>query len=80
MPNQVQKLMHTKESAFATVIYNLFAKSESEFLPFCTIVEVYAPEFLSLAEVDLIYPESKPEKSIQVDYILNQMKDSINKL
>lgn len=80
MPNQVQTLMHTKEVAFATVMYNLSAKSESRCLPYCTIVEVYAPDFLTIEEVDLIYPESTPEKSNLTDYILNRMRTVIKSL
>jgi hypothetical protein len=80
MPTQVQTLMHTKDNTFATVIYDLFAKSEKAYCFYCTIVEVYAPEFLTLEEIDLIYPEPIPEKSSWVDYDLNRMKDSINKL
>ncbi|MBA3238042.1 MAG: hypothetical protein H0T62_06790 [Parachlamydiaceae bacterium] len=80
MPVQVQTLMHTKENSFATVIYNLSAKSERGYLPYCTIVEIYAPQFLTLEEIDLIYPELQREKTSQVDYIFNRMKDLINKL
>ena len=57
MPDQLQNLMHTQERAFATVIYNLLAKEGNNYYPYCTIAEVYSPEFLTLTEVDQIYPE-----------------------
>lgn len=61
MPDQLQNLMHTQERAFATVIYNLLAKEGNDYYSYCTIVEVYSPEFLTLVEVDHIYPEPIPE-------------------
>jgi len=63
MPNQLQNLLHTKECAFATVIYNLLAKEGNNYYPYCTIVEIYSPEFLTLVEVDQIYPELIQEKA-----------------
>ena len=60
MLDRLQNLMHTPGHAFATVIYNLEAKEGYNYYPYCTIVEVYSPDFLTVLEVDQVYPEFIP--------------------
>lgn len=79
MPEEAQNLMQTQESLYAAIIYNLMAIQDNESYPYCTILEVYSPEFLSLADVQLIYPVfnntklSEEETSNAIDMI-NQME------
>lgn len=57
LPQQLQNLMHTQLESFAAVIYNLYAKDVNQLYLYCTIVEIYSPEFLTLDELHQIYPE-----------------------
>ncbi len=82
MPDQLRNLMHTRECAFGTVIYNLLAKEGNNYYPYCTILEVYSPEFLTSVEIDQIYPDPIDEKVNPLNnfdsmYIINQMKHLI---
>ncbi|MBI3236607.1 MAG: hypothetical protein HYZ48_02745 [Chlamydiales bacterium] len=79
MPDQLQNLMHTEKCAFATVIYNLSAKEGNHNYPYCTILEVYSPEFLTLVETDQIYPDSMQEKVTPQNAfdVIDQMKQLI---
>ncbi|MFA6915833.1 MAG: hypothetical protein WC222_05505 [Parachlamydiales bacterium] len=82
MPDRLQSLMHTQERAFATVIYNLVAKEGNNYYPYCTIVEVYSPEFLTLVDVDQIYPEPipgsvNPQNAFDAIDIIDRMKQLI---
>jgi len=74
IPDQLQCLMHTQKHTFATVIYNLSAKEGNNDYPYCTIAEIYSPEFLTLVEVDQIYPESLPENDFDAIDIINHIK------
>ena len=80
LPKQAQDLMHTQERIFATVIYNLLGKEENKDYPYCTIVEVYSPEFLTLEEVNQIYREPMPEAQNDLDTIdlMTHMKHMLN--
>lgn len=82
IPDRLQNLMHTQERAFATVIYNLVAKKGNHYYPYCTIVEVYSTEFLTLVEVDQIYPEPipgnvNPQNVFDAIDIIDRMKQLI---
>lgn len=82
MPDRLHNLMHAQERAFATVIYNLVAKEGNNYYPYCTIVEVYSPEFLTLVEVDQIYPEPipgnvNPQNAFDAIDIIDRMKQLI---
>lgn len=50
-----QDPMHIQEPPFASVIYSLLAKEGDNYYPYCIILEVYSPEFLTLLEVDQIW-------------------------
>lgn len=55
MPIQLGKLMKSKSDSFATLIYDLIVKSGNKSLPYCTITEVYSPEFLTINELNGLY-------------------------
>ena len=85
MPNQLQQLMHTQECAFAAVIYNLVARDGDDYYPYCTILEVYSREFLTLEEVERIYPEPitekvNPQNVFSASGILDHMKHLLDKI
>jgi|GEM_PF-2597696 len=66
MQDERKHLTHTLKSTFAAIIYDLEAINEKGSYPYCTILEVYSPEFLSLVELEQIYPELKRlQKSAQ---------------
>lgn len=55
LPSSVATLMHTNKNRFASIIYDLSVEKNGRVLPYCTILEVYSPEFLNLAEVKTLY-------------------------
>ena len=82
MPDRVQLLMHTEEFLHAAIIYNLVAIRENENYPYCTILEVYSPQFLSVAEVQQIYPEFSnlklsTEETLDAIDMINRMEELI---
>lgn len=69
----LQTMMHTNENSFATVIYDLNVEKDGKVLTYCTILESYHPEFLTLALAQGLYgnveqDEAKAEKILK-DFI-----------
>lgn len=69
----LKTLMHTDEKNFATVIYDLNVEKDGKILPYCTILESYHPEFLTLPLAQELYGdveqyETKAEKILK-DFI-----------
>lgn len=63
LPPEINSLMNTADNNFAAIVYDLRAEKDGVDLPYCTIAEVYSPEFLTLAEVQQIQNAEKPESS-----------------
>lgn len=67
MPLKILRLMNTNETIFASIIYNLYAQAEGVLYEYCTIAEVYAPQFLGLDELNhILQAESLPYNNFGV--------------
>jgi len=58
MPKEMNRLMNSNDNTFAALIYDLFAEKDGVVYPYSTIAEVYSPQYLTLSELNLIYPDS----------------------
>ena len=58
IPVRLDSLMGSKNSSYTTVMYELIAQKGKDSLPYCSITEVYSPQFLTMPELDLIYSDS----------------------
>lgn len=54
VPEKILHAMRVSPTKLATTVYELKAKIGDELLPYCTITELYSPEFLTLLDLNLI--------------------------
>jgi hypothetical protein len=57
-PIRLDSFMGSKNFTYTTVMYELITQKGKQSLPYCSITEVYSPQFLSMSELDLIYINS----------------------
>lgn len=52
------KFMDVDSNSIAIIIYDLSIEKDNRILPYCTIIEVYSPEFLNITEIKNLYKTS----------------------
>lgn len=55
MPKKVGVMMRSDQDKFAISIYDLVVKIDGKSLPYCTITELYSPDFLTVNELNQLY-------------------------
>lgn len=83
MPDKIRELMHTKATNFAGIMYNLIAEKNGHLYFYCTITELYAPDFLTLSDVKEIYPDSAflvKDQNITKNNILDELRAHLQAL
>jgi hypothetical protein len=57
-PRPINAMMNVTETSFAALMYDVTVKINNDIVPYCTITEVYSPDFLSIRELESLYAQS----------------------
>lgn len=63
MPENVSHTLRTDSNQFASSVYDLNVKIGNESVYYCTITEIYAPEFLALDELNFLTNNANNNKT-----------------
>lgn len=85
MPAVINTMMHVNAHMFPAVIYELMAAKDGKQFDYCTITEIYSPDYVTMCELDLINIENAPplaqdaEKKL-IEQNLELIRVSLNQL